>query len=688
MNISTHNINKMNKPITLLVIAAAGACAAGMYSCSKSEATSPAPRGFDLANLDTTVAPGEDFYDFACGGWMKANPLKGEYSRFGTFDQLGELNRKQVHDLILGLAKEKNARGTNAQKVADLYNMGMDSVRLNDEGVKALQQDLDRIAEATPENFIDLMATLPGVDVFFGTGVEADLKNADMNTMYWAQGGLGLGDRDYYTDDTDNAKKIREAYVAYLTTLGKLIGYDDEAAARMAENTMSVETRLAKSQMTRTELRDMERQYNPMATAELLSKFPQVALNRYFELQKLDVDTVVVCQPDYYATVAEVLKDTDPQVIRDYITSSYVNSAAPYLSDDFVNARFALKQVMSGVEEQAPRWKRAMSVPNGFLGEALGQLYVEKYFPASSKEKMLTLVENLRTALGQHIDSLTWMSDTTKAKAHEKLDAFTVKIGYPDTWRDYSALEVDPEIPYWNNIQKAILFNQDYNNSDYGKPVDRARWLMSPQTVNAYYNPTTNEICFPAGILQAPYFNPEATDAENYGAIGVVIGHEMTHGFDDQGRQFDKDGNFTDWWTPADAEAFNALAAKLAEQFDQIEVAPGVHANGQLTLGENIADQGGLRVAYTAYHNALGDKEDETIDGYNGDQRFYLSYANVWAGNIREAEILQRTQTDPHSLGRWRVNASLRNIEPFFSAFEIKEGDKMFRPADERVVIW
>lgn len=678
----------MNKPITLLVIAAAGACAAGMYSCSKSEATSPAPRGFDLANLDTTVAPGEDFYDFACGGWMKANPLKGEYSRFGTFDQLGELNRKQVHDLILGLAKEKNARGTNAQKVADLYNMGMDSVRLNDEGVKALQQDLDRIAEATPENFIDLMATLPGVDVFFGTGVEADLKNADMNTMYWAQGGLGLGDRDYYTDDTDNAKKIREAYVAYLTTLGKLIGYDDEAAARMAENTMSVETRLAKSQMTRTELRDMERQYNPMATAELLSKFPQVALNRYFELQKLDVDTVVVCQPDYYATVAEVLKDTDPQVIRDYITSSYVNSAAPYLSDDFVNARFALKQVMSGVEEQAPRWKRAMSVPNGFLGEALGQLYVEKYFPASSKEKMLTLVENLRTALGQHIDSLTWMSDTTKAKAHEKLDAFTVKIGYPDTWRDYSALEVDPEIPYWNNIQKAILFNQDYNNSDYGKPVDRARWLMSPQTVNAYYNPTTNEICFPAGILQAPYFNPEATDAENYGAIGVVIGHEMTHGFDDQGRQFDKDGNFTDWWTPADAEAFNALAAKLAEQFDQIEVAPGVHANGQLTLGENIADQGGLRVAYTAYHNALGDKEDETIDGYNGDQRFYLSYANVWAGNIREAEILQRTQTDPHSLGRWRVNASLRNIEPFFSAFEIKEGDKMFRPADERVVIW
>ena len=343
---------------------------------------------------------------------------------------------------------------------------------------------------------------------------------------------------------------------------------------------------------------------------------------------------------------------------------------------------------MSGVEEQQPRWKRALSVPNSMLGEALGELYVEKYFPATSKEKMLTLVENLRTALGQHIDSLTWMSDTTKARAQEKLAAFTVKIGYPDKWRDYSGLAIDPSRTYWQNVQDAIVFNNQYNLDDYGKPVDRARWLMSPQTVNAYYNPTTNEICFPAGILQAPYFNPDASDAENYGAIGVVIGHEMTHGFDDQGRQFDKDGNFADWWTPADAEAFEALANKLVDQFDAIEVLPGTHANGKLTLGENIAAQGGLRVAYTAYHNALGDKEDETVDGYTGDQRFYISYANVWAGNIREAEILQRTQPDPHSLGRWRVNASLRNLEPFFAAFGIKEGDKMFRPVEERVVIW
>ena len=370
------------------------------------------------------------------------------------------------------------------------------------------------------------------------------------------------------------------------------------------------------------------------------------------------------------------------------MTASYVSSAAPYLSDDFIAANFALDQAISGVEEQRPRWKRALAVPNGILGEALGELYVEKYFPASSKEKMLKLVGNLQTALGQHIDNLTWMSDTTKAKAKEKLAAFTVKIGYPDKWRDYSALTVDPELPYWNNIQKAIQFNIDYNNNDYGKPVDRARWHMSPQTVNAYYNPTTNEICFPAGILQQPFFDPAADDAVNYGAIGVVIGHEMTHGFDDQGRQFDKDGNFVNWWTDDDAKAFNALADKLVAQFDSIEVAPGTRANGRLTLGENIADQGGLRVARTAYLNSLNGAEGPVIDGFTPDQRFYLAYANVWAGNIRDAEILSRTQNDPHSLGRWRVNGTLRNIEPFFTAFDIKEGDPMYLPEAERVVIW
>jgi putative endopeptidase len=681
---------KMNKTVTLLLLAAAGTCASGLYSCSKSDAKNDAPRGFDLANLDTTVAPGADFYDFACGGWMKANPLKAEYSRFGTFDQLAELNRQQVRDLVLELSAQDNAPGTNAQKVADLYAMGMDSVRLNKEGAETVKGDLARIATASRDSLMTLMASLPGVDAFFGTGVEADLKDSNKTAMYWGQGGLGLGDRDYYTDKTERAEAIRQAYVTYLKTIAEFAGFSAEEAARIAKNTMELETTLAGKQKTRVELRDVAAGYNPTAVADLSKKYTNIDLPSYFKAQGLaaDVDTVIVGQPEYYAAVNDIIGTIGDEQLRDYLTASYLGSAAPYLSDDFVNARFELTKVLSGVEQQQPRWKRALGVPNGMLGEALGELYVAKYFPASSKAKMITLVENLRTALGQHIDSLTWMSDTTKVRAHEKLDAFTVKIGYPDKWRDYSGLAIDPEMSYWKNIQNAIVFNNQYNLADYGKPVDRSRWYMSPQTVNAYYNPTTNEICFPAGILQAPYFNPDASDAENYGAIGVVIGHEMTHGFDDQGRQFDKDGNFSDWWTQADADAFEDLADKLVAQFDEIEVLPGTHANGRLTLGENIADQGGLRVAYTAYHNALGDKEDEVVDGYDGNQRFYLSYANVWAGNIREAEILQRTQTDPHSLGRWRVNASLRNLEPFFKAFDIKEGDAMFRPVEERVVIW
>ncbi|MDE6454214.1 MAG: M13 family metallopeptidase [Muribaculaceae bacterium] len=647
------------------------------------------PRGVDRANLDTSVAPGTDFYDYACGGWMKANPLRPEYSRYGTFDQLGELNRAQVRDLVLGLDATTAAPGSNTQKIADLYAQGMDSTTLNAQGASPVLLDLARIYGTGRDGIVDLMATMPGVGAFFGTGVEADMMNSTQNVMYWGQGGLGLGDRDYYLEDSDNARAVRQAYRKYLHTIATLAGLNDENASRLVENTMRIETALASAAMSREEMRDPAAGYNPRSVAALAADYPHIDLRRYFEKQGLQgVDSIIVGQPKSYAAVDSILASESLTALRDYVAAGYLDSAAPYLSDAFVDAGFQMSRVLSGVEEQQPRWKRALAVPNGMLGEALGQLYVEKYFPASSKEKMLTLVGNLRTALGKHIDNLTWMSDETKAKAREKLDAFTVKIGYPDKWRDYSALTIDPYRPYWNNVQAAILFNQKLNNDDFGKPVDRDRWYMSPQTVNAYYSPLTNEICFPAGILQAPYFNPDADDAENYGAIGVVIGHEMTHGFDDQGRQFDKDGNFANWWTDADAQAFTALADSLAAQFDAIEVAPGVHANGRFTLGENIADQGGLRVAHTAYHTALGDSAGETIDGFTPDQRFYLAYANVWAGNIREAEILKRTKTDPHSLGRWRVNASLRNIEPFFAAFGITEGQPMFRPAAERVVIW
>ena len=663
----------------------AAVVASGAYTaCTKSAAS---PKGIEAANLDTTVSPKVDFYEYACGGWMKANPLKPEYSRYGTFDELGENNREQLKELVLGLDPNA-ADGTNAQKVRDLYAMGMDSLRLNEEGAAPLAKDLATIAAANRDSLVELMATMPGLGIFFGTGVSSDLADSNVNTMYWGQGGLGLGDRDYYTEKSERNDKILAAYRTYLETVASLAGYDKAAASRLASNVIKLETTLAADQMTRTQQRDIAAQYNVRAVADLDKEYPSVNLKRYFELQILKIDTIIVDSPKYYSTVAKALAEQPEEVLRDYAAASYISSAAPYLSDDFINADFKLSQVLSGVEEQRPRWKRALSVPNSVLGEVVGQLYVEKYFPESSKERMLTLVGNLQESLGEHIDSLTWMSDTTKMRAKEKLASFRVKIGYPDNWRDYSALEINPGKSYWENIQSAILFNQDYNNSDYGKPVDRERWLMSPQTVNAYYNPSTNEICFPAGILQPPFFDPEADDAVNYGAIGVVIGHEMTHGFDDQGRQFDKDGNFADWWTPADAEAFNALADKLVAQFDSIEVAPGLRANGRLTLGENIADQGGLRVAYTAYKNSLNGIEGPVIDGFTPDQRFYLAYSNVWAGNIREDEIRQRTMSDPHSLGKWRVNASLRNIEPFFTAFGITESDPMFRPASERVIIW
>ena len=647
------------------------------------------PKGVDRNNLDESIAPQEDFYQYACGGWMKANPIKAEYSRFGTFDKLGESSREQVKFLVENLDVKNAVPGSITQKIGDLYIMGLDSVRLNNEGAAPIMEDLKKINTTKREDIIDLMSSMIGINAFFGTGVDADMMNSNMNTMYWQQGGLGLGDRDYYLENTENIIAVREAYKTYLKTISALIGYSEDEQIRFVENVMSIETALAKAAMTREELRNPMASYNPMTLTQIETEFPNVDLRRYFKNQGLNnIDIIIIGQPKSLAAVDSIMQNASEQELRDYITAGYISSAASYLSDDFINAEFELSKAVSGVQQLQPRWKRALSVPNSLLGEAVGQLYVEKYFPQSSKDKMLELVNNLKVALSQHIDNLTWMSDATKAKAQEKLSTFTVKIGFPDKWRDYSGITIDPKKSYWKNIQAAIKFNIDFNLSDYGKPVDRDRWYMPPQTVNAYYSPLTNEICFPAGILQAPFFNPNADDAENYGAIGVVIGHEMTHGFDDQGRQFDKDGNLKDWWTTEDAEAFNKLAEQLVAQFDEIIVLGDTHANGRFTLGENIADQGGLRVAFTAYQNSLTGKERKNIDGFTPEQRFYLSYANVWAAKIRDEEILSRTKTDPHSLGRWRVNATLRNLQPFFDAFNVKEGDRMFRPVNERVVIW
>ena len=647
------------------------------------------PKGIDRANLNDSIAPQNDFYEYACGGWMKNNPLKAEYSRFGTFDQLAENTREQVKALVTGLDASNAAKGSVAQQIADLYALGMDSVTLNTQGAEPIMKDLATINAATREEVIDLMATMVGVGAFFGTGVDADMMNSEMNTMYWQQGGIGLGDRDYYLEDSENTVAIREAYKTFIKTVTGLVGYDEAAQQRVVDNVMAIETQLAKAAMSREELRDPVASYNPMTITQMAKDYPNVDLRRYFAKQGIDsIETVIIGQPKSLAAVNEIMGKADMQALRDYITVGYIASAANYLSDDFINAKFELSKAISGVQQLQPRWKRALAIPNGMLGEAVGQLYVEKHFPQSSKDKMLRLVENLTVALGQHIDALPWMSDSTKAQAHEKLATFTVKIGFPDKWRDYSGLNVDPSKSYWENVQAAIQFNVDYSLADYGKPVDKTRWYMPPQTVNAYYSPLSNEICFPAGILQAPFFDPEADDAINYGAIGVVIGHEMTHGFDDQGRQFDKDGNLRNWWADEDAVAFNALADVLVAQFDSVVVLGDTHANGRFTLGENIADQGGLRVAYTAYQNSLKETPAGDIDGFTPAQRFYLAYANVWAANIRDEEILSRTKTDPHSLGRWRVNATLRNIEEFMQAFGVKEGDAMYRPVEERVIIW
>ena len=651
------------------------------------------PKGVDRANLDETVAPGEDFYQYACGGWMKVNPLQPQYSRYGQFDQMAENNKEQLKELIQGLAKQENPVGSVAQKVNDLYLQGLDSIRLNEEGATPIKEDLEKINSAKESELMGVIAWLHSnglASPFFDEGVDADLMNSDVNALYFVESGIGLGERDYYIENDSNSLKIRNAYVDFVNKIFTLSGYEATRAEEATANVLKIETALAKVAMTRDEQRDIAGQYNPRTLSQLKKDYSNIDWDLLIKALGLEsVENVILGQPRSFAEVNKLLGELTEQEIKDYLACCYIRSASSYLSDDYVDAKFELfGKVMSGKKEQEPRWKRALSVPNGLLGMAVGELYVQKYFAGESKAKMLDLVENLKVSLGEHINNLTWMTDSTKQNALVKLNSFKVKIGYPDKWKDYSSIVVNPEESYWANIKKAIKWHVDEGMAKYGKPVDKEEWLMSPQTVNAYYNPTTNEICFPAGILQAPYFDVDADDASNYGAIGVVIGHEMTHGFDDQGRNFDHEGNMTDWWTNEDSESFKALTEILVAQFDSVQVAEGVNANGRYTLGENIADQGGLRVAYTAFKKTQQGQSEDKIDGFTPDQRFYLAYANVWAGNITEQEILRRTKTDVHSLGKWRVNATLRNIDTFYKAFDVKVGDAMYRPEEDRVIIW
>ncbi len=645
------------------------------------------------ANMDTTVAAGTDFYEYACGGWIKNNPLKPEYARFGTFDQLLENNQEQLRVLIEELSATPHEAGSVAGKIGALYAMGLDSTKLNADGVAPVKEELAAInALATKSDVSKMVATLhkEGMAPFFALFVGADEKNSAMNIVQLYQAGIGMGDRDYYLLEDEGSAKMRDAYRAYINKLFTLAGSSPEQADAAVDAVMKIEKAIAEISYGREDLRDSQKNYNKLAYEDFKQIESPLDWDVYFEsmglagLKELDAKQI-----NFYKDMNKALQNTTVDEQKYYLAFNLLSAAAPYLSDDFVDADFEFYgKVMSGKQEQQPRWKRSLNTVNGALGEAVGEMYVEKYFPASSKEKMLTLVGNLQTALSERINGLEWMSDTTKAKAQEKLAAFTVKIGYPDKWRDYSGLEIKDD-SYWANVRRSNIFDMAYQLADVDKPVDKSRWHMNPQTVNAYYNPTTNEICFPAAILQPPFFNPDADDAVNYGAIGVVIGHEMTHGFDDQGRNYDKDGNLIDWWTAEDAVRFKERADKLVDQYDQIIVIDTLHANGRFTLGENIADHGGLLVAHQAYLNSLKGKETPApIDGFTNEQRFFLGYATLWGQNIRPEEIRRRTKIDPHSLGKWRVNAALRNIAPFYAAFDIKEGDPMFMAPADRVVIW
>lgn len=680
----------MMKKITMVAALAVAALAADAQAPAAAQG---AVHGVNKADMDMSVRPGDDFYQYAGGGWLKANPMKPEYSSYGVFNDLAETNRKQIRELFENLSKEKHAFGSVGQKVADLYNMAMDSVRLNKEGAAPLQKDLDKVkAFSKKADFTAFIADqhLYKGNPFFGIGVDTDLKNSDLNVMWLSAGTSGLPDRDYYLNTDADSKKKQEAYRAYLSKIFQLSGYKKKEAEKAAKVIYNIEYQFAEAKMSRAEARDYNKLYN-IYTIDMLQKdYPAIQWAKYFELMGVkDVKQVILTEPKVMAVAQKLMSTLSEQDIKYYVAGLIIKSSTSVLSDDFVNANFDFYgRLLNGQKEQKARWKRALGFPNSLLGEAVGELYVSKYFAGESKAKMLKLIDNLRKALATRIANLAWMNDTTKINALVKLNSFTVKVGYPDKWRDYSKLTIDPAKSLYDNVAAATYVETLRNLEKFGKPVDKSEWGMTPQTVNAYYNPTTNEICFPAAILQAPFFDVNADDATNYGAIGVVIGHEMTHGFDDQGRNFNADGNMVDWWTAGDSKRFTAAAEKLAAQFDQITVVGDLKANGHLTLGENIADQGGLRISYDAFKTTQQFQEGKEIDGLTPAQRFYLSYGRIWAEHMTEEAIYQQTKSDPHSIGRNRVNATLRNIDTWYDAFGVKEGDKMWLAPAERAIVW
>lgn len=672
-------------------VAVAAFALTAMASCTGQKGVQ-STSGIDLANMDTTVAPGQDFFRYACGGWNDAHPLTAEYSRYGTFDMLFENSQKQVRELIESCAAQKGTPGSKEQKIGDLYTLAMDSVKLNNDGVTPIKAQLEEIAAITDKSqIVPMMVKLAncGVGTYFSSYVYADPKNSTVNIFQIAQGGINLGEKEYYLDQDSVTVNIRENYKQYISKLFRLAGFTEAEAQQKMNDVLEIETAIAQASFSAVERRDPEANYHKMSYADLKKNIPGVDWDACLkglgiqEVKELNVERLEPIQK-----VGDLMNTLPVSKHISYLQYNLIDAAASYLSDDFVAARFDFYgKVLSGRQVNQPRWKRAVNSVNGMLGELVGQMYVEKYFPAAAKERMLKLVKNLQVALGERIQAQEWMSDSTKVRAQEKLNAFHVKIGYPDKWKDYSALKVEKD-SYWANVCRAAKWGLDDMLSRIGKSVDKDEWLMTPQTVNAYYNPSTNEICFPAAILQYPFFDMNADDACNYGAIGVVIGHEMTHGFDDQGRQFDKDGNLKDWWAEGDAERFTERAKVMVDFFNKIEVLPGLYANGALTLGENIADHGGLKIAYAALQHAMKESPLGVENGFTPEQRFFLSYALVWAGNIRDEQIRVYTKSDPHSLAEWRVNGALPHIQAWYDAFGITPNDSMYIAPEKRVNIW
>ena len=652
--------------------------------------------GIKAENLNKAVKPADDFYEFATGGWQKNNPLPGAFSRFGSFDQLQENNSKRINSILTGLLKKQTKPGTVEQKLGDFYKLAMDSVRRNKEGVTPvmpLLQEMENTKTVAALRDLQLKYATFGYGVPMGYGFDADQKNAKQNILNISQGGLTLGLKEYYLDNDKATVDIRNAYKQFIVDMFKLFGFSEAQAIQKRNDIMRFETTLALISKSRTELRDVEANYNKMTLKDFEEKYPNIPLQKMANAEGIKTDYIremVVGQPTFFAGLDKLIATESADELRACMQWDAIISSANLLSDE-VRARYFdfFSKTMRGTKDDYPRWKRATQQTESQMGEALGRIYCERYFPATSKKRMEELIHNLQISLAERIKAQDWMSDATKKAALDKLSTFYVKVGYPNKWKDMSRLTIDPSKSYYENVQNCRKFWSEMQiNERAGKPVDKEEWFMTPQTVNAYYNPTTNEICFPAGILQYPFFDPKADDAFNYGAIGVVIGHEMTHGFDDQGRHYDKDGNMTDWWTAEDGKNFDARTGKYADFFNAIKVLPDLNANGKLTLGENLADHGGLQVAFVAFENATKGKKQKNLMGFTPEQRFFLAYAGVWAANITEAEIRNRTKSDPHSLGRWRVNGALPHIDMWYKAFNVKPSDKLFIPESERLRLW